>query len=128
MLGGGTSPWKETWRCLWREQREHCSAISKNTHQRDQDWPPTLGEVKNETSWNTTSPTPNHTCQGWTEDIPNKHLEAFINLLLVTQEEQTKGDSLNDRCNEKNIQALSIVSDKGYGDVKCSRMGYGHLL
>ena len=67
-------------------------------------------------------------CQGWTEDIPNKHLEAFINLLLGIQEEQTKGDSLNDRCNEKNIQALSRISDKGYGDVKCSRMGYVLLL
>jgi len=74
------------------------------------------------------STTPNLMCQDWTEVIPNKHLEASINLLLGTQEEQTKGDSLNDRCNEKNIQALSIIGDQGYGDDQCSRMGYGDLL
>jgi hypothetical protein len=67
-------------------------------------------------------------CQDWTEVIPNKPLMAFIHQPQGIQEEPTKGDFTNDRCNEKDIQALSIIGDQGYGDDQCSRMGYGDLL
>jgi len=87
-----------------------CSKISRSSHQRDLDWPPNHGVRKNKTSWNTILQTTNHMCQGWIEDIPNKHPKASINQPQGTQEEQTKGDSLNDRCNEKNYQTLSIIS------------------